>query len=308
MMKNNDAKKYSKPFVKWAGGKGNLIPEYEKIGLLELNFNDYYEPFLGGGAMFFYLWKKGKIQNKAYLSDINRDLIDTYIVVRNNLDILLSYLENMKDKYSKKDYYAFRKQYNKLKLTENLSEEQRILKAALFIYLNKTCFNGLYRENRKGEFNVPFGRYKNPTIYDEDNLRATSKALQNAILRVLDFEDAVSTTKEGDFVYFDPPYIPISPTANFTSYHQRDFTLQDQKRLAKTIRKLSLRKVKVLLSNAYHPTIKEIYKDILGIHFFEVMAPRYINSNGNKRGPIKEYAITNYETIQRKKSLQMSLW
>ena len=308
MMKDNDAKRYPKPFLKWAGGKGNLIPEYERIGLLKLNFEDYYEPFLGGGAMFFYLWKKGKIRNKAYLSDINQDLIDTYIVVRDDLQILLSYLENMKNKYSRGDYYAFRKQYNKLKLTKDLSEEQRILKAALFIYLNKTCFNGLYRENKKGEFNVPFGRYKNPTIYDENNLRAVSKALQNTVLRVLDFEYAVSTAKDGVFVYFDPPYIPISPTANFTSYHQRDFTLQDQKRLAKTIRKLSLRKVKVLLSNAYHPTIKEIYKDILGIHFFEVMAPRYINSNGNKRGPIKEYAITNYEPIQRKKSLQMSLW
>lgn len=307
-IKKIDAKKYLRPFVKWAGGKGNLIIEYEKIGLLDLEFEDYYEPFLGGGAMFFYLWKKGKIQKKAYLSDINRDLIDAYIVIRDNLESLVSHLEEIKDKYTMDDYYIFRKHYNKLKLAESLTDEQRIRKVALFIYLNKTCFNGLYRENKKGEFNVPFGKYKNPKIFDKNNLKVVSKALQNTVLKVVDFEAAVSPAKEGDFIYFDPPYIPISPTANFTSYHQKDFTLQDQKRLAETIRKLSLRKVKILLSNAYHPAIKETYKEIPGVHFFEVMAPRYINSNGNKRGPINEYAITNYEPIVRKKSVQMSLW
>ena len=305
---NKDVREYPRPFVKWAGGKGNLITEYEKKGLLNLSFNDYYESFLGGGAMFFYLWKKGKIKNKAYLSDINRDLIDAYIVIRDNLEILLNYLEEMQNKNHKEDYYLFRKQYNELKLTENLSEEERIRKVALFIYLNKTCFNGLYRENKKGEFNVPFGKYKNPTIFDENNLRAVSKALQNAILRVMDFEDAVRTAKEIDFVYFDPPYIPISPTASFTSYHQQDFNLDDQKRLAETIRRLSLKKVRILLSNAYHPTIEEIYRKIPNIRFFEVMAPRYINSNGHKRGPIKEYAITNYEPLNKNKSFQMTLW
>ncbi len=299
---------YPRPFIKWAGGKGNIIPEYEKIGLLNIEFNDYYEPFLGGGAMFFYLWKKGKIKKKAYLSDINKDLIDAYATIKNNLEQLLAQLSMVKDKYEREDYYKFRKEYNSLKLMKTLTEEQRIKKTALFIYLNKTCFNGLYRENKKGEFNVPFGKYKAPTIYNEYNLRAVSKALEDAILRVLDFEDAVYTAKEGDFVYFDPPYMPISPTANFTSYHQKDFTLEDQKRLAKTIRKLSSKNVKILLSNAYHPTVKAIYESIPNIHFFEILAPRFINSNGNGRGAIKEYALTNYEPIKNSPKIQMRLW
>ena len=305
--RNGGFKGYPKPFVKWAGGKGNLISVYEKFGLLNVNFNDYYEPFLGGGAMFFYLWQKHKIKRKAYLSDINRDLIEAYIVIKDDLERLLSHLSIMQDKYTKEDYYKYREEYNKLKLRNNLNNEEKITKTVLFIYLNKTCFNGLYRENRKGEFNVPFGKYKNPKIYDEYNLRTVSKALQYAVLTVADFEEAVSTAKNGDFVYFDPPYIPISPTANFTSYHQQDFTLEDQRRLAETIRRLSLKNVRILLSNAFHPTIKKIYEDIPGIQFFEVMAPRYINSNGNKRGPIKEYAITNYEPVKKRTQMQMQL-
>ena len=294
-----------RPFIKWAGGKANLIPEYEKVGLLDLDFNDYYEPFLGGGAMFFYLWKKGKIKKKAYLSDINSNLMDVYAVIKDNLKWLLTEISEMHDKYTHEYYYDFRKEYNELKLKGNIIKEERIRKTALFIYLNKTCFNGLYRENKKGEFNVPFGKYKNPKIYDEINLRAVSKALQNAVLRVSDFEDAMSSTTEGDFVYFDPPYMPLSNTANFTSYHQKDFTLEDQKRLAKTIRELSFKKVKILLSNAYHPTIQKIYETIPNMQFFEVLAPRYINSNGNGRGQIYEYAIANYAT--RKKIIKSEL-
>ena len=304
---NKTINQYPKPFVKWAGGKGNLILEYEKLGLLALDFNNYYEPFLGGGAMFFYLWQKRKIRNEAYLSDINRDLIEAYLVIKNNLYMLLSYLSKMKNRYSKEDYYKFRNEYNTLKLSKNFTIESMIKKTALFIYLNKTCFNGLYRENKKGEFNVPFGRYKNPKIYDEYNLRAVSKALQSAILKVSDFEDAVSSAKEGDFVYFDPPYIPISPTASFTSYHQNGFGIDEQKRLAKVIERLTNHRVNVLLSNAYHPKIFELYKNIPNIQFFEVLAPRYINSNGNKRGPIKEYAITNYESVKKASKVQMCL-
>jgi len=306
-VKNDGLNGYPKPFIKWAGGKSNIIPVYEKIGLLDIEFNDYYEPFLGGGAMFFYLWKKGKIKGRAYLSDINKDLIDTYLVIRDNLEDLLGYLNSLKYKYTKEDYYKFRRRYNILKSKKEISTTEKAEKSALFIYLNKTCFNGLYRENKKGEFNVPFGRYKNPKIYDEYNLRAASRALKNSILKVSDFGDAVFSAQKDDFVYFDPPYIPISPTSNFTSYHQQDFDIEDQKRLAETISKLSLKGVKILLSNAYHPTIKDIYKDIPDINFFVVLAPRYINSNGNKRGPVKEYAITNYKPSKKKTSIQMSL-
>ncbi|NPA75550.1 MAG: DNA adenine methylase [Euryarchaeota archaeon] len=292
-----------RPFIKWAGGKGNIIGPYEEKGLLSLEFKDYYEPFLGGGAMFFHLWNKKKIR-KAYLSDINKDLIDTYITIKEHLNELLDALKVLQNMHSKEEFYKFRAEFNELKTRAELSEEEIIRKSALFIYLNKTCFNGLYRENKKGEFNVPFGRYKNPKIYDEENLRAVSKALQNAELRVCDFEDAVKNARAGDFVYFDPPYMPISPTSNFTSYHQKDFTIDEQKRLAKVIENLIGRGVYVLLSNAYHPDIRALYEHIPGINFFEILAPRYINSNGKKRGPVKEYAISNY--LPGQKTLTLS--
>ena len=299
-LNHNGRGKYPKPFVKWAGGKGALVEEYSKLGLIPLKFNRYFEPFLGGGAMFFYLWRRGVIKNEAYLSDINKELISTYKIIKEDVNSLISQLEKLKDKYSEEMFYHFRTEYNKLKKLDVLNFQMRVRKAALFIYLNKTCYNGLYRENRKGEFNVPFGRYKNPNILDEENLRWVNKALQNAILSVCDFEECALKAKEGDFVYFDPPYIPISSTASFTSYHQRDFTIEDQERLAKVIEKLSSRGVYVLLSNASHPEIKRLYKDISGIHFFEVLAPRYINSNGNKRGPIREYALTNYPSFKKR--------
>jgi len=294
-----------KPFLKWAGGKGNLVIEYEKLGLIPDEFNNYFEPFLGGGAMYFYLWRRKKIKNKAFLSDINSELINVYEIIKENVDKLLNELKKLKNKYSKDDYYRFRDEYNALKKIKNPTPGERIRKAALLIYLNKTCYNGLYRENRKGEFNVPFGRYKNPSIYDRDNLLAVSKALHSTILKICDFEECLKNTQRNDFVYFDPPYMPLSLTASFTSYHKLDFSYEDQKRLARVFKELTEKGVKVLLSNAYHPDIEKLYRDIEGAVLTVVQAPRFINSKAESRGAINEYAITNYPPTKHGKQLTL---
>jgi len=282
-----------------------FVIEYDRVGLLPKNFSNYFEPFLGGGAIYFYLWRKKKIKNRAYLSDINSELINVYQIIRDHVNDLLSELEKLKNKYSKEDYYEHRKEYNMLKKIGKPKLEEKIRKAALLIYLNKTCYNGLYRENKKGEFNVPFGKYKNPTIYEEKNLRAVSRALQSTILRACYFEEGVKEATYGDFVYFDPPYMPLSPTASFTSYHKLDFSYEDQKRLAKVFENLTKSGVKVLLSNAYHPDIKKLYIKIEGTYLNIVQAPYFINSKAEGRGVINEYAISNYPPENKKRQLTL---
>jgi|SRR3989304_755530 len=269
-----------KPFIKWAGGKRQLTSQLLRYS--PINFDDYYEPFLGGGALFFKLSILGKIKH-AHLNDSIKILIDAYKTVKEKPKDLIEELKSGKYKNEKDIFYAMRKE-----------QPLDLVKAtARFIYLNKTAFNGLYRVNSKGEFNVPYGKYKNPKILDEQNILAVSKALQKDELTNVDFEQAVVSAKAGDFVYFDPPYQPLSKTSSFTSYTKEDFTKKDQERLAKTFTKLHNKGCFVMLSNSHTPLILDLYKDFLP-NIQPVLATRMINCKAEGRGKIKEVIITNY--------------
>jgi DNA adenine methylase len=255
-----------------------LLPEI--LPRLPRTINTYYEPFLGGGAVFFALASEGRFRRfkRAALNDVNDDLMCAYLALRDYPDELIRALS--KHVYDKKHYYAVR--------------EMRPLTlfggAARFIYLNRTCFNGLYRVNSKGEFNVPFGRYKNPTICDEKTLRAASGALKDrVVLAWFDFESAVASAKRGDSVYFDPPYVPLSKTANFTSYSKNGFGEAEHVRLRDCFARLDKRGVHVLLSNSDTPFVRKLYK---GFKIEQVEAPRRVNSKASKRGNVGELLIS----------------
>ncbi len=266
------------PFLKWAGGKSQLLPQFQKF--FPRKFRRYYEPFLGGGAVFFFLAPR-----LATLCDTNAELITTYQVVKDNVEALIAVLRKQySHKNDEKNFYKIRDETDIAELTDTE-------RAARLIYLNKTCFNGLYRVNRSGRFNVPFGNYSNPKICDEINLRRASSELRNATLRVCDFEEGVAKAKKGDFVYFDPPYAPLSPTSSFTSYTKDDFGEAEQSRLANVFRELDKRGVLVMLSNSPKPFIIELYR---GFHTEFVKANRAINANGNGRGAIDELLVMNF--------------
>lgn len=290
----------ARPFLKWAGGKSSLVLEFSKMGLIPKSFNDYYEPFLGGGAVFFYLYNKGLICSKAYLTDVNKELVNTYNEIKTRPDQLIEELKTLEGKNSQEFYKECRNEFNAFKKEQTAPVKQKTRTAALMIYLNKTCFNGLYRENSKGEFNVPFGDYKNPRILDEANIRAVSAALRNASVSQKDFTYCANKAKEGDFVYFDPPYIPVSQTSNFTTYSGTGFSLKDQEKLVDVFSKLTEKGVMVLYSNSYSDLIRDLFDGVNGTVFNTVSASRFINCNGNGRGPVLEYAITNFKpnTIQ----------
>ena len=263
-----------RPFLKWAGGKSKLIQQYSKFFPQE--FNTYYEPFLGGGAVFFHLQP-----NNAVLTDINTELINVYCCVRDRVESLIETLNEHQEKHNKDYYYRIRSQ----------QYEAEIKRAARIIYLNKTCFNGLYRENSQGKFNVPMGKYKNPPICQPELLRSVSVALQFKEIKVRSFEEVLNDAKKGDFVYFDPPYHPISATSNFTGYSRSAFTEVEQIKLKDVFVELSNKGVKVMLSNSNCEFIRELYKSFT---IEEILAARAINSNGNKRGKIKEVLVMNY--------------
>lgn len=272
----------ARPFLKWAGGKTALLPQLLDVAPEQIN--TYYEPFLGGGALFFKLQEQGRFR-RAVLSDSNRQLINAYIQVRDNVDKLIRALSIHQRKYlaasDRADYYYT---IRGKKLTCSLGG------AANLIFLNKTCYNGLYRVNSKGQFNVPHGKYKNPTICDESNLLAASEALQGVELQVADFAHCPRRSGEGDFVYFDPPYVPLSETASFTSYTAKEFGPEEQRRLADTAMSFAGRGASVVLSNSGHPDVVDLYQsDLFVLH--EVHAPRAINSNAAGRGPTREYLI-----------------
>ena len=272
----------ARPFLKWAGGKTSLLPQL--LELAPAQINTYYEPFLGGGALFFALQAEGRFQG-AVLTDLNRELVNAYTQVRDNVDALIRALSVHQRKYRAADdraeyYYKIRGK----RLTCSLGG------AANLIFLNKTCFNGLYRVNSRGRFNVPHGRYANPTICDEENLRATSEALQGVELRVADFGSAASRAQRGDFVYFDPPYVPLSTTSNFTSYTASDFGMPEQRRLADAAAQLIANGASVVLSNSAHPDIADLYQSD-AFHLAQVEAPRSINARASGRGPVREYLI-----------------
>lgn len=269
-----------RPFLKWAGGKTQLGDDL--VSRMPPYFNNYHEPFIGSGALFFRLFREEKIRS-AFISDLNAELIDTYIAIRDHakevIEILQKFLHN-------EDFYYKIRSEDPWKM--NLPK-----RAARMIYLNKTGYNGLYRVNRQGKFNVPFGRYKSPKYLDKENLFAVSKALKKTEIRNSSFESVLDKAEAGDLVYFDPPYVPLSQTANFTSYHANGFSIQDQERLRDVCRELTRRNVYVMLSNSDTKIIRSLYK-VSDFMTSEVLANRAINCNGSRRGKITELIITNY--------------
>lgn len=264
------------PILKWAGGKKGLLAQFKPYFPLRGTYNRYFEPFLGGGAVFFHLQPA-----QSMLFDLNPQLIEVYEIVRDYPEQLIAAL---KLHYNDREYYYAVRAQQPEKLTP-------VERAARFLFLNRTCYNGLYRVNRSGQFNVPFGRYKNPKICDELRLRTASKALQRAELEIADFERVLHYAEEGDLVYFDPPYQPLSATSSFTSYTHQGFTSADQRRLAEVFRILDKRGCKLMLSNSNAPLIHELYE---GYHLHEIRARRVINSKPNGRGAITELLVTNF--------------
>lgn len=288
------------PFLKWAGGKSQLLDSI--VECLPEGFGTYFEPFLGGGALFFRLVSMGRIR-RALLSDLNKDLINCFVVVRDELDALISRLEYYQNYVGAKDFFyeVARPLFNKIRLKTGL--ERDVEKAALLIYLNKTCFNGLYRVNSKGEFNVPWGRYESPALFDEENLRAVSRALdqRRVEIRCCDYREAVKSASAGDLVYFDPPYQPLNRTSSFTQYTPDSFSEEDQRALAETFRELDGRGCSVVMSNSCSPLVEELYRDYISKgHFRVAMAARAISCLGDGRGRIPEYIIFNYLPERRK--------
>lgn len=275
------------PVLKWVGGKRQLLSEIKKY-MPKINKNStYYEPFVGGGAVLFEMQP-----DKAVINDINRDLIDVYKVIKDNVEDLIKELK--KDKYSNTSeaFYDIRELDRQPKKYNNLTGIQ---KAARILYLNKTCYNGLYRVNSIGEFNSPFGRYKNPNIVNEVGLRAVSKYFNDADITFLsgDFESTVKGIKKGSVVYFDPPYAPISKTSNFTGYNESGFGEEQQERLKKLCDKLTDKGIHILLSNSDCDFIRELYHDTEKYEIISVKAKRAINSVGDSRGEVSEVLIKN---------------
>lgn len=265
------------PFVKWVGGKRNLLRYI--VPNMPTKFKDYYEPFVGGGAVFFSVYDK--VKNTA-LSDSNLDLIITYKAIQKEPRELIEMLREHQRQHNKEYYYEIR--------SKELDNPMEI--AARFIYLNKTCYNGLYRVNRQGLFNVPMGDYKKPNILNEENILSCHNALKRAKVEYADFEE-IQQPKKGDFVYCDPPYHPTDEVS-FTQYTKHDFTEKDQIRLRDYVTKLSKEGVYVMLSNSDCKFIRDIYKSKT-FHKNTVLAPRVVNCKADMRGNVKELLITNYE-------------
>lgn len=308
---NNLEKIEAKPFLKWAGGKTQLLEALEARLPVQIRetrvIEKYVEPFVGGGAVFFFL-KRNYLVKKAFLIDINRELILTYKVVQKFPLELINKLANMEKEFfqrydagRREYYYRVRREFNEQGRGFDYSSisEKWISRAAQIIFLNKTCYNGLFRMNRKGEFNVPFGRYKNPRICDAENILAASKALAEAEIICGDFSVADDFIEKGTLVYFDPPYRPLSSTANFTGYTENGFTDDEQKRLAEFFRKMHARGAWLLLSNSDPKNVNaddDFFERLYdGFVIERVEARRYINRDAKKRGEIREVIIRNYE-------------
>lgn len=271
-----------KPVIKWVGGKTQLLDEL--IKRIPKKYNTYFEAFFGGGALLLAITPKN-----AIINDFNKELINLYTVIKDNPDKLINELNSGKYLNEESNFYSIRNldrneiHFNKLADFE---------KASRTIYLNKTCYNGLYRVNSKGEFNTPFGRYKNPLICDEENIRNVSKYLKTLSIFNLDFEEFLKQAKDGDFVYLDPPYDIVSKTASFTAYNKAGFNRDEQIRLKEACDKLTSKGVKWMLSNSATPFILDLYKDY---NIDIVYAKRCINSKGDKRGNVEEVIIRNYK-------------
>jgi len=266
-----------RPILKWAGGKRSLVPRILKE--LPDQIGTYYEPFVGGAAVFLALAEEKRFR-RAVISDKNAQLINLYTVVRDDLVKLLKKLEALQDRTSEEDYYEIRAQKGGTKVE----------RAARLIYLNKTGYNGLYRVNSKGGFNVPYGRYKRPKIYDPERLLAAMAALQGVTIEVADFEQSCRDAKPGDAVYLDPPYLPLSKTASFSAYHSEAFGMPEHQRLATAFDKLVKRGITAILSNSDTPETRELYRRFKPSG---VQVRRPINSVASRRGAVSELLVVS---------------
>jgi DNA adenine methylase len=280
----------ARPFIKWAGGKGQLLPELSRR--LPARFRRYHEPFVGGAALFFHLYNAGLLHAGAVLSDYNPELILCYKAVRDDVDLLIEVLREHARHRLDSEYFLQVRSWDR---QPGFAQRSPIERAARTIFLNRTCYNGLYRLNNKGQFNAPFGYYKNPLICDPDNLRAVSMALQEVDLRVGDFGAVFEEAEPGDLVYFDPPYVPVSATASFTHYTGQTFGPEDQRRLAELFDSLMARDVYVMLSNSHTPLTRELYA-AHAVSTSVVLASRKINCDGRKRGSVEELIVCSYRT------------
>ena len=278
--------KAAQPFIKWVGGKRGLLSQI--IPLLPKEFNNYFEPFIGGGALFFELFSQGKLDNKnVYLFDINTELINTYEVVKKYPELLIDELDRFKKEHSKEFYYEIRAWDRE----NDFLEIDNLLRATRFIYLNKTCFNGLYRVNRKNQNNVPMGNYKNPNICDSEAIYNASEALQIANIMNTSYKNVLDYAKKEDLVYFDPPYYPLNKTSSFTSYSEFEFLDQQQIELFEVFEKLDELGSYVVHSNSDTKFIRDLYTQY---DINEIQANRFINSKSAGRGKINELLILSY--------------
>jgi DNA adenine methylase len=274
-----------RPFVKWAGGKGQLLKQFEPYWPEE--FRGYVEPFVGGGAVFFHLYRRGRLRGPVTLNDASEELMLCYRAIRDDLEALLSELRRHAPHKLDADYYYAVRAWDR---QPGFADRPAVERAARAIFLNRTCYNGLYRVNQKGQFNVPFGRYKNPRVVDEENLRAVSRALQGVALRADDFGSCLAWAEPGTLAYLDPPYDPLSETSSFTSYTADDFGESEQRRLARIYRQLDAAGCHLMLSNSDTPLIRELYN---GYRVAVLEARRAINAQADGRAAIPELLVLN---------------
>jgi DNA adenine methylase len=275
-----DARSPARPFLKWAGGKWAIAARLEDLLPRDWRRRVYREPFLGGGAMFFRLQPE-----RAVLSDAVGDLIDTYRIVHRQAGALIAQLEGLRANHSTEQFYKVRDDFNAR------CETSGVQRAAWLIYLNKTCYNGLFRTNRGGLFNVPVGRFTKPAIADPENLHSCAAVLSRAELEHKGFEHLLDEARAGDMIYLDPPYVPISKTSSFSAYADGTFTLEDQARLARVFHELDARGCFLALSNSETKEVRELYA---GYDFTSIFAPRAISSKASTRGEVMEVLIRNY--------------
>lgn len=267
------------PFVKWVGGKRQLM--FELLKNMPKSYNRYFEPFIGGGALFFELQPEN-----AYISDVNKELINLYTIVRDNVYELI---EDLSKHEVSKEYFL---EIRNIDRTEKYAGLSKVERASRFIYLNRTCFNGMYRVNSHGQFNVPYGYYKNPRIIDESNLLNCSDLLKKTEIICTDFSEILIKVKKGDFVYFDPPYVPLNETSSFTSYTKNGFDIDMQFKLREVCDELDSMGVKFMLSNSDTKLVNELYANY---EVKKVFASRQINANADGRGKITEVLVRNYD-------------
>lgn len=312
-MSEQEKDNFAKPFLKWAGGKSQLLHEIRKYYPFNEQINKYCEPFVGAGAVLFDILNNFDL-DEVYISDINKEAINLYKVIRDDVENLIELLDEFQKEYQdlnleqrKIIYYRNREEFNLLKLSDN---SYNLRKAALFMFLNKTGFNGLYRENMSGKFNVPIGSYKNPKILDRENLINVNKKLQNVEIIHGDYKKSEDFIDSRTFVYFDPPYRPIKPTSNFTAYNKGDFNDDNQRELAEFFKKMDQKSAHLLLSNSdpknYSPD-DNFFDDLYGaFNINRVAARRFINSDKNNRGFIYEILVNNFKEDKNERFQQLA--